>query len=58
MGYRETYMYWKDAVREKHLLDELDAIRNDDGQIKERFIGDLPSGRPDCAVSWGRARPA
>jgi len=44
MGYRETYMYWKDAVREKHLLDELDAIRNDDGQIKERFIGDLPFG--------------
>ena len=44
MGYRETYMYWKDAVREKHLLDELDAIQNDDGQIKERFIGDLPFG--------------
>lgn len=37
-------MYWKGSIREKHLLDELDAIQNDDGQIKERFIGDLPFG--------------
>ncbi len=44
MGYQETYMLWKGAVREKYLLDELEAIRDDDAQIKERFIGDLPFG--------------
>lgn len=44
MGYRETYMRWKGAVREKHLLDELEAIRDDEAQIKERFFSDLPFG--------------
>ena len=37
-------MRWKGAVREKHLLDELEAMRDDDVQIKEHFIGDLPFG--------------
>ena len=44
MGYRETYLYWKKSVQEENLLRELESIRDDDLQIKERFMDDLIFG--------------
>lgn len=44
MTYRETYSRWRTSVKEKNLLDELESIKEDDAQIKERFISDLPFG--------------
>ena len=44
MTYKETYLYWRESVREEHLLSELESIKEDDAQIKERFISDLPFG--------------
>ncbi len=44
MTYQETFLHWKNSVREEYLLRELEAIKNDDSLIKERFLGDLPFG--------------
>jgi phosphoglucomutase len=44
MNYQETYEYWKKSVQEEALLRELESIRDDDAQIKERFINDLVFG--------------
>ena len=44
MSYQETYLYWKKSVQEENLLGELESIRDDDAQIKERFINDLVFG--------------
>ena len=44
MTYLETYARWLDAVKDPALLEELNAIKGDDAQIKERFFADLPFG--------------
>ena len=44
MTYRETYFAWRDLVEEEPLLTELESIKDDDAQIKERFYADLPFG--------------
>jgi len=44
MTYLETYAQWLDAVKDPALLEELNAIKGDDAQIKERFFADLPFG--------------
>ena len=44
MTYKETYLYWRESVQEENLLSELESIKDDDAQIKERFISDLPFG--------------
>jgi len=44
MDYQETYLRWRTSVKEENLLYELESIRDDDAQIKERFISDLPFG--------------
>ena len=44
MTYRETYLRWKECVAEPDLLAELEAIQNDDAQIQDRFLRDLPFG--------------
>jgi len=44
MSYQKTYEYWKKSVQEEALLSELESIRDDDAQIKERFISDLVFG--------------
>ncbi|MDD4356728.1 MAG: phospho-sugar mutase [Smithellaceae bacterium] len=44
MSYQETYSRWRASVKEEYLLKELEAIQDDDAQIRERFIGDLPFG--------------
>jgi phosphoglucomutase len=44
MGYREKYLHWRNSVKEENLLSELESIRDDEAQIKERFMGDLPFG--------------
>lgn len=44
MSYQETYSRWSASVKEEYLLKELEAIQDDDAQIRECFIGDLPFG--------------
>lgn len=44
MTYLETYEQWRRSVNEERLLTELEAIKDDDQQIKERFFLDLPFG--------------
>jgi phosphoglucomutase len=44
MGYQEKYLRWRNSVKEENLLSELESIRDDEAQIKERFMGDLPFG--------------
>jgi phosphoglucomutase len=44
MTYQETYLRWRISVKEEDLLNELVSIKDDDAQIKERFISDLPFG--------------
>jgi phosphoglucomutase len=44
MSYQETYLQWLNHVKEKDLLDELIAIRDQKDQIQERFHGDLSFG--------------
>ena len=44
MGYQETYLKWRTSVKEESLLRELESVRDEDAQIKERFMGDLPFG--------------
>ena len=44
MTYQETYLRWRNSVKEENLLTELESIKDDDAQIKERFISDLPFG--------------
>lgn len=44
MTYQETYLRWRNSVREEYLLRELEAIKDDDALIRERFFGDLPFG--------------
>ena len=44
ISYKETYSRWKTSVKEEYLLKELESIQDDDVQIKERFISDLPFG--------------
>lgn len=44
MDYQETYLHWRSSVKEENLLNELESIQDDDAQIKERFISDLPFG--------------
>ena len=44
MTYQETYLHWRESVQEENLLSELESIKGDDAQIKERFISDLPFG--------------
>lgn len=44
MAYLETYARWLDAVKDAALLEELNAIKGDDAQIRERFFADLPFG--------------
>lgn len=44
MTYQETYLLWSTSIKEEDLLQELESIKDDDAQIKERFMGDLPFG--------------
>ena len=44
MTYLETYEQWRRSVTEERLLTELESIKGDDLQIKERFFNDLPFG--------------
>ncbi|MDD3249097.1 MAG: phospho-sugar mutase [Smithella sp.] len=44
MTYRETYLRWRENVTEPDLLSELERIRDDDAQIRDRFLRDLPFG--------------
>jgi len=44
MGYQEIYRYWKNSVQDRDLLNELESIKDDDVQIRERFAGDLLFG--------------
>lgn len=44
MTYLDTYEQWRKSVTEEALLAELEAIKDDDQQIKERFFLDLPFG--------------
>jgi phosphoglucomutase len=44
MTYRKTYLRWKENVTEQDLKAELDSIREDDAQIQDRFLRDLPFG--------------
>ncbi|MHB8137399.1 MAG: phospho-sugar mutase [Smithellaceae bacterium] len=44
MNYKETFSRWRVSVREENLQNELESIKDDDAQIKERFISDLPFG--------------
>jgi len=44
MSYQETYLRWMEFVKEERLLSELSSIKDDDEQIKERFLSDLPFG--------------
>lgn len=44
MTYLETYKRWLDSVREPELLEELNAIKDDDLKIKERFLVEMPFG--------------
>jgi phosphoglucomutase len=44
MTYREKYSRWRTSVKEENLQNELESIKDDDAQIKERFISDLPFG--------------
>ncbi|MGD0278673.1 MAG: phospho-sugar mutase [Smithella sp.] len=44
MTYQETYLLWSASIKEEDLLQELESIKDDDAQIKERFMGDLPFG--------------
>ena len=44
MSYRETYLRWRECVTEPDLLAELESIRDDDAQIQDRFLRDLPFG--------------
>ena len=44
MTYQETYAQWLEAVKDAALREELESIRDDDAQIKERFFADLPFG--------------
>jgi len=44
MTYQETYSRWRTSVKEENLLAELESIKDDDAQIQERFVSDLPFG--------------
>jgi phosphoglucomutase len=44
MSYQETYSRWKNSVKEEYLLKELESIQDNDIQIREHFISDLPFG--------------
>ncbi len=44
MSYQEIYSRWRASVKEENLLKELESIQDDDAQIRERFISDLPFG--------------
>ena len=44
MSYQEIYSRWRVSVKEENLLKELESIQDDDAQIRERFISDLPFG--------------
>lgn len=44
MTYRKTYLRWTESVKEEHLLSELESIKEDDAQIRDRFFSDLPFG--------------
>ena len=44
MTYRDTYTQWMEHVKDQVLLSELETITDDDSQIKERFLGNLPFG--------------
>ncbi len=44
MTYRETYLRWRECVTQPDLLAELESIRDDDAQIQDRFLRDLPFG--------------
>lgn len=44
MTYGETYLRWRECVTEPDLLAELELIRDDDAQIQDRFLRDLPFG--------------
>ena len=44
MSYQEIYSRWRASVKEGNLLKELESIQDDDAQIRERFISDLPFG--------------
>ena len=44
MSYQETYSRWKNSVKEEYLLKELESIQDNDVQIREHFISDLPFG--------------
>lgn len=44
MTCRETYLRWRECVTEPDLLAELESIQDDDAQIQDRFLRDLPFG--------------
>lgn len=44
MAYRETYKRWLEFAEGDEIRQELNDIKDDDTQIKERFYSDLPFG--------------
>ena len=44
MTYQDTYKQWLNSVDDDKLREELEAIKDDDNEIKERFLNDLPFG--------------
>ncbi len=44
MNYQNTYKQWLDSVNDERLREELEKIKDDDTQIKEQFLNELPFG--------------
>lgn len=57
MTYQETYLLWRTSIKEEDLLQELESIKDDDAQIKERFMGDLPFGTAGLRGVIGAGSP-
>lgn len=55
MEYGVRYQQWlNDSQMEPELLQELEAIKNDDKEIYERFYQDLTLAQVDCAALWAQ----
>lgn len=44
MTYLDTYQQWMELVEDEKLRNELEAVKDDDTQIKERFFKEMPFG--------------
>ncbi len=44
MAYKDTYKKWLDMAQDDDLRDELNSIKDNDTQIRERFSHDMPFG--------------